>query len=325
MELYKRIVKPAALFAWKGLLLFKAAFSEWRNDKALRLGASLAYYTVFSMPPLLVIAVAVGGLFYGQEAVRDRVVEQFQGLLGKHGAEAIKTMITQASSLKSGIIAAATGIGALIIGATAVFVELQDALNTIWGVKPEPKSNVTYLIKIRALSLLVVVGTGFLLLASLVLSAVLAAFGNHLRNLWSGPFALNYILQVADFVISIGVITLLFAMIFKVLPDAHIAWKDVWLGAAVTAILFSAGKLLIGLYLGKSPIESAFGGAGSLAILLVWIYYSSQTFFFGAEFTQVYANTYGSKIEPEQYARRITGPERAEQGLSTTKGKKTRS
>ena len=154
---------------------------------------------------------------------------------------------------------------------------------------------------------------------------MLTAFGNYLRILWGGPSALNYILQVANFVISIGVISLLFAMIFKVLPDAHIAWKDVWLGAAVTAILFSAGKFLIGLYLGKIHIESAFGGAGSLAILLVWIYYSSQTFFFGAEFTQVYANTYGSKIEPEPYARRIMGPERAEQGPGTTRDKKKRS
>ncbi len=299
--------------------IFAAAFSAWRKDKALRLGASLAYYTFFSIPSLLVIAVAAGGMFYGEEAVRGRVVEQFQGLLGAHGAQALDTIIRRAGSLRSGLFAAVAGIATLVIGATAVFVELQDALNTIWGVTPRPKSELTYLIRVRALALLVVIGTGFLLLISLVLSTVLASFGAYLSGLWHGPPALLQLLQLGNIVVSTGIITLLFAMIFRVLPDARIAWKDVWLGAAVTAVLFTLGKFLIGLYLGRTRIESIFGGAGSLAILLVWVYYSSQIFFFGAEFTQVYANTYGSKIRPEKYARRITPRERVEQGMSASR------
>ena len=292
--------------------LFKVAFSEWRKDKAVRLGASLSFYTVFSLPPLLVIAVAIAGIYYGEEASRGRIVQQFRGLLGDQGAQMIQTMILQAGNLKAGIIATLVGVAVLLAGATAVFVDLQDALNAVWKVKPKPKSSLIYLVKIRALSLLVALGTGFLLLVSLIVSTLISAFGDYLNQLWPGPPILLYLLRGDELLFSFGMITILFAMLYKVLPDAEIAWRDVWLGAAFTALFFTFGKFLIGLYLGKSRIGSTFGATGSLAILLLWIYYHSLVFLFGAEFTRVFANTYGSKIKPKESATDTTELESTE-------------
>lgn len=290
--------------------LLNVVFSKWRKDKTVRLGASLAFYAVFSLPPFLVIVAAIAGIFYGEEAARGRIVQQFQGLLGKEDAQTIQTMILQAGSPKAGTIAATVGIAALLIGATAVFVDLQDALNIIWEVKPKPKVSLMYRLKTRALSLLVTLGTGFLLLVSLIVSTLLSAFGDYINLLSSGSFMLGHLLRAADFLISFGIITLLFAMLFRLLPDEEIAWRDVWLGAAFTALFFIVGKFLTAAYLGRSHIASVFGAAGSLATLLLWIYCQAQVFFLGAEFTRVYAKIYGSKSGPEKHAAHTTSQER---------------
>ena len=272
-------------------LLLKETFSEWSEDKASRLAAALAYYTIFSIAPLLIIAIAVAGLAFGQEAARGQLDRQIQGLVGQQSAELIQTMVESASKPTSGIIATVIAIATILFGASGLFGQLQDALNTIWEVEPKPGRGILGIIKDRFLSFTMVLGIGFLLLVSLVLSALLSALDPYLTDLLPGSI---YLLQILNFVISFGVITLLFAMIYKILPDVKIAWSDVWIGAAVTSLLFALGKFLIGLYLGNSSAGSAYGAAGSLVILLLWIYYSAQILLFGAEFTQVYAKKYGS-------------------------------
>jgi membrane protein len=276
------------------------SYQEWKEDKASRLSAALAYYTIFSLAPLLIIVIAITGLFWQQQAVHQQVMNQIQGLVGVEGAKFVSNLLTSAGNPARGITATIIGIITLIFGALGVFNELHNSLNIIWNVKEEePKSflgSVKNIIFDRFLSFTMILGIGFLLLVSLVISAGLSAAQKTLGNAF--PLS-EFIWQIVNLVVSIGVITLLFALIYKVLPDAEIAWRDVWLGALVTAVLFSLGKFLIGLYLGNSAIASSFGAAGSLVLLLIWIYYSAQILFFGAEFTQVYANTYGSKILPE--------------------------
>ncbi len=283
-------------------LLLKVIVSEWRKDKVVRLGASLAFYAVFSLPPFLVILAAIAGIFYGEEAAQGRIVQQFRGLFGREDAQTIQTMILQAGSPKTGTIAAMVGMTTLLISATAVLADLQDALNTIWKVKTKSKISFMYRLKNRALSLLVTLGTGFLLLVSLIVSILLTAFGDYISLLSSGSFMLGHFLRAADFLISFGITTLLFALLFRLVPDEEIAWKDVWLGASLTALLFIIGKLLTGLYIAQSRIASVFGAAGSLATLLFWVYCQAQIFFLGAEFTRVYANMYGSKGGSEKHA-----------------------
>ena len=280
--------------------LLKLSYQGWKEDRASRLSAALAYYTIFSLGPLLIIVIAVTGLFWQKEAVQTQVMNQVQGLVGAKGGAFVSDLLTSASNPTRGIIATIIGIITLILGALGVFNELHNSLNTIWDVKEEePEGFVEVIKKVifsRLLSFTMILGIGFLLLVSLVISAGLSAVQQTMGN-WF-PFS-EFILQIINLVISIGVITVLFALIYKFLPDAEIAWRDVWLGAFVTALLFSLGKTLIGIYLGNSAIASSFGAAGSLVLLLVWIYYSAQILFFGAEFTQVYANKYGSKIVPE--------------------------
>ena len=280
--------------------LLKLSYQEWQKDRASRLSAALAYYTIFSLAPVLIIVIAVTGLFWQQQAVHEQIMNQIQSLVGAEGAKFISDMLTSASNPARGITATIIGIITLIFGALGVFNELHNSLNIIWNVKEEePKSfleSVKKTILNRFLSFTMILGIGFLLLVSLVISAGLSAVQSTLGNAF--PLS-GFIWQMINLVVSIGVITLLFALIYKVLPDAEIAWRDVWLGAFVTAVLFSLGKFLIGLYLGNSAVASSFGAAGSLVLLLVWIYYSAQILFFGAEFTQVYANNYGSKILPE--------------------------
>ena len=279
-------MKPKEIFE-----LLKETYNEWSEDKAARLAAALAYYTVFSLAPLLIIAIAVAGLVFGQEAARGQLDNQIQSLVGQQSAELIQTMVESASKPKSGIIATVIAIVTILFGASGLFGQLQDALNTIWEVEPKPDRGILGLIKDRFLSFTMVLGIGFLLLVSLIISALLSALNSYLTDLLPGSI---YVLQILNFVISFGVITLLFAMIYKILPDVKIAWSDVWIGAAVTSLLFALGKFLIGLYLGNSSAGSAYGAAGSLVILLLWIYYSAQILLFGAEFTQVYAKKYGS-------------------------------
>jgi membrane protein len=282
------------------------------------LAAALAYYTTFSLAPLLILIIAIAGLIGGREAAQNQTMAQVQDLLGPQGAQFVQSMIENASRPATGISATLIGIVTLIFGALGVFSALQNSLNTIWHVKPKPArglwDGIKRFILDRLLSFAMVLGIGFLLLASLVISAALSAVGGYIGNTW--PLA-DLWLQVINFLISFLVIMALFAMIFKFLPEVKIAWKDVWLGAAVTSALFSLGKFLIGFYLGRSSVGNTFGGAGSLAILLIWIYYSAQILFFGAEFTQVYANHYGSKIVPDPDMVKVTRIEQEPTGKST--------
>ncbi len=269
--------------------LFKEAASRWVEDRAPSMGAALAYYTAFSLAPLLIIVIAIAGLVFGQEAAQGAIMDQIQGLLGEEGGQAIQSMLANASDLGTGITATVIGFAALILGATTAFVELQDDLDRIWKAPPRAGSGIINLIRSRLLSFGMILGIGFLLTGSLVLSGAISALGKYF-------FAdMEAVLQVANFVVSFGVITLLFAMIYKILPNIQIEWKDVWVGAAITALLFALGKSLIGLYIGKSSVSTSFGGAGPFVVMMVWIYYSTQIFLFGAEFTRVHAG----KTEPE--------------------------
>jgi len=296
--------------------LIQETFREWSEDSATRLAAALAYYTTFSLAPLLVLVIAIAGLLGGHEAAQNQTMAQVEDLLGAEGREFVQGMIESASKPVTGLVATAIGAVTLLFGALGVFGELQNSLNTIWEVKPKPArgflDGIKRFIVDRLLSFTLVLGIGFLLLASLVISAALSALGEYIGARW--PLA-DFWLELINFVISFAVVTFLFAMIFKFLPEVDIAWKDVWLGAMVTSALFSLGKFLIGFYLGRSEVGNTFGGAGSLAILLIWIYYSAQILFFGAEFTQVYANKYGSKIVPDPDMVKITEQERAEKGI----------
>jgi membrane protein len=267
---------------------------------------------MFSIAPLLLIAISVAGLIFGEEAARGQVVTQIQGMVGREGGEAIEGAIQNASKPSTSILATIIGLATLFLGASGVFGQLKDALNTIWEVKPKPGRGILATIKERFLSFTMVLGVGFLLLTSLVISAALAALGTFMSGLLPG---LDILWQVVNFVISFAVVTLLFALIYKVLPDVKIAWRDVWIGAAVTALLFTIGKFLLGLYLGNASVGSAYGAAGSLLVILVWIYYSAQILFFGAEFTQVYAKRQGRVLEPEANVVPLTEEARAQQGM----------
>lgn len=304
--------------------LFKLSFQDWKQDKASRLSAALAYYTIFSLAPMLLIILAVTSIFWSREAVQAQVLNQVEGLVGAQGKSFISDLLTSASSPAKGILGTIIGIVTLIFGALGVFNELHNALNTIWEVEEEEQTESGFLQGLkkllfgRLLSFGMILGIGFLLLVSLVISAALSAMQETVGN--AIPLS-EVLLQILNLVISIGVITVLFALIFKFLPDAEIAWRDVWLGAFVTAVLFSIGKFLIGLYLGNSSVGSSFGAAGSLVLLLLWIYYSAQILLFGAEFTQVYANKFGSKIVPEGEgtAEQMTATSRPQPGRKPTR------
>jgi membrane protein len=258
------------------------------DHKDARLGAALAYYSIFSVGPLVLIAIAVAGLLFGQDAVRGEVSAQMQGFLGNSGAQAVQSMLADASRPREGIFATVFGVGTLLFAAVGVVVQLKDALNTVWGVEIK-KSGVWQFIRTYLVSLAGVLSLGFLLLVSLLVSTVLAAGSKSLA-----PYLPEALLQVVSSAVSFAFITVLFAMMFKWLPDAEVAWRDVWAGAAVTALLFEIGKFLIGLYIGKQGLESTFGAAASLVVLLIWVYYSSQIVLMGAEFTRAYAARHGS-------------------------------
>lgn len=288
--------------------LFKQTFKEFGEDKAPRLGAALAYYTVFSIAPLLLIAVAIAGLVFGQEAAQNEISGQLRGLMGASTAKALEDMVQAAAKPKSGTMATIIGIVTLMFGASGVFAQLNDALDTIWNVERKKKGGVLALIKDRFLSMAMVCGIGFLLLVSLVFDAVISAMGKYFGSRIPGGEAL---LQTAQLVISFALVTVLFAAIFRFLPDIQVAWHDVWLGAILTSVLFTLGKFVLGLYIGKIAASSTYGAAGSLVVLLLWVYWSAQILFFGAEFTQVYARTEGSlkgdtsKREAQAEAQRV--------------------
>jgi membrane protein len=291
--------------------VIRQTFRDWSEDKAPRLGAALAYYTVFSIAPLLIIVVAIAGLWFGKQAAQDQIFAQIAGLLGEEGAKTISGMLQAANKPHEGIIASVLAVVTLIFGATGVFVQLQDALNTIWEVKPKPGRGIMGFIRQRLLSLAFVFGIGFLLLVSLVVSAGLAAAGKWIQGAMPGGEGLW---QTINFIVSFAVIAALFTLMFKYLPDVKIAWRDVWLGGALTALLFTVGKFGLGMYLGRSSVSSAYGAAGSLVIVLLWVYYSAQILFLGAEFTQVYANRFGKKLEPAENAMWAPGQKAAQAG-----------
>jgi len=270
---------------WAGL--GKKIVYSWLDHRAPTMGAAIAYYTVFSLAPMLVMVIAVAGLAFGQKAAEGALFGELADLVGPESAGAVQAMLRSASSTRSGIIATAVGICALIIAATAVFGELQSALNVIWKAPATASFGIWYLIKARLLSLSVIVAIGFLLLVSLVVSAALTAFSGYLDRVLPG---LPVILRIVHLTLSLGFTTVFFAMTFKILPDAPVEWEDVWLGAAVTAVLFTVGKYLISLYIGSSNMASTYGAAGALIIVLVWVYYSAQILLLGAEFAKAYGD-----------------------------------
>jgi membrane protein len=280
--------------------LLKETVSDWWEDGAARLAAALSYYTAFAIAPLLVLVVAIAGALFGEDAIRGQLERELSSLVGPEAAGLIEEMVARAGTEDGAGWASALGIVALLFGATGVFSELQNALNTVWDVEPKPGRGIVGFVKTRVLSFAMVLGIGFLLLVSLVLSAVLALVSSSIGRLAFGEAALA---TAFSFLGSFITITLLFAMIYKYLPDVRIAWRDVWVGAAVTSFLFSTGKWLIGLYLGRSATASAYGAAAALAILLLWVYYSAQIVLLGAEFTQVYARRFGRRILPDEDAR----------------------
>ncbi|MEO6738898.1 MAG: YihY/virulence factor BrkB family protein [Chthoniobacteraceae bacterium] len=292
--------------------LLKATFDDWMEDHALRLSAALAYYSIFSIAPLLVIAMSVAGLVLGEEAVRGQLAQQLQSYIGAQAAEGVQAMIKSASKPSDGWLGAGIGFATLMLGAAAIFGQLQDALNTIWEVKAKGGGGVWGFLRARLLNFGMVLVIGFLLLTSLLLTTALAALNGYFEQLIGLPPFVGLLL---GFVLSFGVVTVLFAFIFKVLPDAQIEWRHVWIGAAVTAFLFELGKLGLSFYLGRASTASSFGAAGSVVLLLLWVYYASCILLFGAEFTQVYAREAGPQIKPVAGAVPVTAEARAQQGM----------
>jgi membrane protein len=270
--------------------VLKQTFKEFGEDKVPRLGAALAYYTIFSIGPLLLIAVAMAGIFLGDEAARGGISSELGKVFGSEMAKSLETMIQAASKPKSGTVATIVGVLTLMLGASGVFGQLKDALNTIWNVEPKKAGGVMGFLKQRFLSMAMVLGIGFLLLVTLVVDTVITAMGGYLERFVGG----EAVMQVIQLALSFVVATVLFAAIFRILPDLKIAWRDVWLGAVFTSILFVLGKFGLAIYLGKAAPGSAYGAAGSLVILLIWVYWSAQIMLLGAEFTQVYARELGS-------------------------------
>jgi membrane protein len=279
--------------------LLKQTLSEWNADGVPHLAAAIAYYTAFALAPVLVIAIAVAGLAFDRAQVRLEILGQMQDMLGPAGAELVGTMLDAAARRGQSVRALAVALAAIVLAATGLFGELQYALNTVWDVAPRPGRGLLRLLKDRLVSFTMVLGSGFLLLVSLLLSAALAAVGKYASGRlpeWA------VLLQAANVVLGFAMAAALFAMIYKVLPDVDLRWRDVALGAVVTAALFTVGRFLIALYLGRSSVGSAYGAAGSLAIMLLWVYYSAQVLMLGAEFTQVHARWRGRWVEPRPQA-----------------------
>src|SRR3954453_9070951 len=273
--------------SWK---MLKDTVLAFINDEALSRGAAIAFYTVTSIAPVLLIVIAIAGLAFGRDAAQNAITEQLSGLMGRQTAEVLQTAVASAASKSSGVVATIIGIITLMVAASGVFGEMQTALNVVWKAKPEG-TTVSQLIRARAASLGLVAALGFLLMVSLVVSTLLTAFGNYLNSIL--PFG-QVILTGLNVVVSLVLISFLFAAIYKVLPDRDLEWGDVAIGAVVTGILFTVGKSLISWYIGSSAVASSFGAAGGLIVLLLWVYYSAQIFLLGAEFTKIYAQSHGS-------------------------------
>lgn len=291
---------------WRNIWrLLQATFAEWQLKQFSVLASSLAYYTIFSLAPLLIIVIALVGILFGEEAAQGRIVEQLQSVIGREGAEVIETAIanTRLSTTDWKSWQLWLNLGILVFGASNVFVQLQRALNRVWEVKPSPQFNLGYFIRKRILSFAMVLVIAFLLLVSFVFSAVLTAVFSYLNDSVVVP---SFFWQVVNFTISFGVITLLFALIYKVLPDVRVSFRDTAVGATVTAVFFVIGQFLFGIILGRTNLGSAYGVAGSLVVVITWVYYSAHILLIGAEFTQVYARRYGRPIVPNSHAVRMT-------------------
>ena len=273
----------------------KMAAMAWLDDDAPSMGAALSYYTLFSLAPLLIIVIAMAGMVFGREAAQGEIVGQLRGIMGEAGAVVVEGLLKTSREPAQGLVATVVGVAILLLGATGIFAELQSALNRIWRVPvPKEDAGIWHLLRTRLLSFGLVLGLGFLVVVSLVVSAALAALGKWWSDWFTGW---EVFLEALNFAVSFGTFTLLFAMIYKIVPRARISWRDVWTGGAVTALLFTVGKVLIGLYLGKSGLTSGFGAAGSVVVLIAWVYYSAQIFLLGAEYTWVYANERGSRVQ----------------------------
>jgi membrane protein len=292
--------------------LLKQTGKDYLEDKVPRLAAALAYYALFALAPLMLILIAVAGLVFGADEVRETLSTQAAGLFGAEGAEFIDGMVENAGSGKGGKVAALFGTVALIFGAGGVFVQLQDALNTVWEVKPKPGLPLLERIKNRLSTYAFVMAIAFLLLVSLAVSAALSALSRW-NDALNGP---DLLWLAVDWIVSLGVLTLVFAVLFKALPDAKVKWRDVWVGAVVTAALFSLGKVLLGLYLGRPSAAATFGAASALVLVILWVYYCAQLVLLGAEFTQAHAHWRGRAIQPDEDAVAVTDEARAQQGLA---------
>jgi membrane protein len=288
-----------------GVLAFaKTVYESWVDDRAPKMAAALAYYTAFAVAPVLLVGIAMAGLLFGADAARGRVVDQISGLVGQKGAEVIQEILVKAWQPGTGLTATILGIAAFLVAATGLFGELQDSLNQIWKVRKRPGRGILGILKDRFLSMTMVLGMGFILLVSLVLTAALHALSDRIVS-WAGE---GILLKALAFLVSFGLVTFLFAAMFKVLPDARTRWRDVFVGATLTALLFTVGKFLIGLYLGKSTVGSTFGAAGSFVVFLIWVNYSAQILFLGAEFTKAYADRYGTAPKPDSDAVTVVCP-----------------
>ena len=282
---------------WKSL---KDAFKGFGDDKITKLSASLAYYTGFSLAPLLVVIIALCGFFFGQEAVQGTIDNQIKAFIGADAARQVQDMIKNASLSGKSTMATVIGVVTLLIGATSIFGEIQDSINSIWGLKPRPKVGLMKTLQVRLLSFGLIASLGFILLVSLAATAVVEGLGDRLKAMF--PDVAVVIFYIINLVLTLAVTTVLFGVIFKVLPDAKIKWKDIWPGAVATSLLFLVGKFAISLYISKSNFSSSYGAAGSLAVIFVWIYYSAIILYFGAEFTKAYAFNKGAKVIPNKYA-----------------------
>ncbi len=286
--------------------LFKRALAGWWNDNVPRLGASLAYYTLFALAPILIVAITIAGFVFGPDAVQRQVTSEISGLVGKEGGQAVQAMLKGANQRGNDILATGVGLITFFLGSTGAFLELQTALNAIWRVKPKPDAGIKDMLLQRLLSFGLVIGVGFLLLVSLLVSAALSALNRYVGALVP---EIAVVWQGVNTLVSLGVVTVLFAMIYQFLPDVDLKLRHVWVGALVTAGLFNIGKYLIGLYLGTSGVASAYGAAGSVVVLLVWVYYSAQIVLLGAEFTRAYVEKFGERPAPAAHAEKDPKPE----------------
>jgi membrane protein len=294
--------------------LLKETYKDWMDDEPFDLSAIVAYYSIFSLPALLIIVVTIAGLAFGQEAVQNQISGQIGGMIGSDSAKDVQAMIANSYAKGNSTIALVVGVATLLFGATGVFMALQKSLNRIWEVKQDPKkSGIKTLLKARAISFGIIMAIGFLLLISLALTAGLTALSDWVAARMPDFFL--YVFYVINFLVTLAIITLLFALLFRFLPDVNIEWRSVWVGATITALLFVIGKFALALYFGKAEPGSTYGAAGSIILILLWVSYSCLILFFGAEFTQVYAKRYGHTIEPNQNAVRVDDDTIEEGGL----------